>query len=207
MDDDDVTIEPDFPLTLGSIGETIGDEIGSQSPGLPPVSAATLESLQANLYDLTTTDSKLGLYDVYGIKTEWFTDTMKLAVPIAAGPDVTDGLGCRVAVLGAAYGYKVVNWIVIRKKFPPSLPAVEESQYCQLVNSTIGALNDTTEPDNITVIFSRTGQYVYVLSKPIQPGVDTMETPAAVPVFTMESVDIDPEDFTPGMAPVDPDDE
>ena len=199
----DESIEASFPLTLVEIQAALPP--GTTGPA--SVSMETLTALTANQYDLTTFDSTIGLYDVYGIRTSWTQDTMKLAVPIGAGPSTTNGVGARVAVLGGAYGYKIVDWIVIRKKFPPALPAVEESQYCQLLTSQVGALNDCLEPDDVTTVYSRQGQYVYVLTKPVQPGVDTMETPSVTPVFQNPSYDIESGDFKTGMAPVDPQDE
>lgn len=197
-------------VTLGAAASSIMGQVSSQTAQLgqpSSISPSTLAALGASLYDLTTTDSKNGFYDAYGIKTTWTTDKTKLAIPLAVGPSVTAGNGCRVAVLGGPYGYKTVEWIVIRKKFEPDFPAVEESVDCQLMTAEIGALNDCLEPDNITTVYSRTGKYIYVLTSPVQPGVDIFDVPTATPVFANPSEDMEPDDFLAGMAPVDENDE
>ena len=89
----DESIEASFPLTLVEIQASLTP--GTTGPA--SVSMETLTALTANQYDLTTPDSTIGLYDVYGIRTSWTQDTMKLAVPIGAGPSTTNGVGARVA--------------------------------------------------------------------------------------------------------------
>lgn len=166
-------------------------EAASLSQGLD----ATTQYLvnQQPIKVLTNSAADTGLYDIYRIEMKYIQDTGKLLLPLANDTP-------RVAKVSQPYGYKMVMFEVARANAFPMLPAIEETDGCQLLNSQITALNDVFDAGNQKRIYRTAGFYLYAIKKPRVPGTDDMPVPS-LPNMAARSLPLTESDFQTGLAP------
>lgn len=144
----------------------------------------------------TTSEAQTGLYDIYRIEIKYIQDTGKLLLPLSTGSTSET----RIAKVAKPYGYKVVLWEVARANAFPILPAIEETDGCQLLNSQITALNDVFDAGNQKRIYRTAGYYLYAIKTPRVPGTDSMPVPS-LPNMGAPSLPLVESDFETGLAP------
>ena len=162
---------------------------GPLGPSLEPLAA------QPQTSNLTTTEADVGLYDIYRVEAKYVQDTGKLPLPIATGGST------RVAKVSQPFGFKLVLFEVARSNAFPQLPAIEETDGCQLLESELTALNDVTDASSNKRVYRSAGYYLYLLKSPLVPGTDDIPVPS-LPNISSKSLPLTSEDFKEGIAPV-----
>ena len=145
---------------------------------------------------LTTVAAENGPYTIYRLEIKYLGDTGKLLLPMSPSSTVTT----RIAKVAQSYGYKIVLFEVARANSFPILPAIQETDGCQLVNHQITAMADVFDASNQKRVFRTAGFYLYLIKTPRVPGTDDMPVPS-LPLMGAPSLPLIEADFQTGLAP------